>query len=299
MHLISLHGIHLSFILDWIFIFIVVILTLPLNIISPFERQFSLDDETISHPYKEDETFSIMGLAISVVGIPVLLMTIYHIYKREMKFSFHQTLMGYCVSISLAILVTSIIKVSVGRYRPDFISRCHVNITKVEEIYKTYTISKQVNFGPRNLYNTSICSNTDTYMINEGRKSFPSGHTSFAFSSLTYLSLFLAGKLRLYDGNFVFWKLLAVIIPNLFALYIALTRISDYRHHWQDVLVGGIIGIAFSLISYFYYFPFLNSTESYKPLQGRLRQYSLYQEHTGKTLPMFRDKDGEVTSLDE
>jgi len=46
-------GIHLSFILDWIFIIVIVILTIPLNIISPFERKFSIEDETISYPYNE------------------------------------------------------------------------------------------------------------------------------------------------------------------------------------------------------------------------------------------------------
>jgi len=293
MPMISFNGIHLSFILDWFFIFSVAIITVPINLISPFERQFSIEDETISHPYKEEESFSIFGLIILVIGIPILIMTLYHICHRELKYSFHQALMGYFVSIILAILVTSIMKVSVGRYRPDFISRCNVNVTKVEEEYKLYNISKQINFGPRNLYNTTICSNTNKFVINEGRKSFPSGHTSFAFSSLTFTSLFLAGKLHLYDGNYIFWKLLVVIVPNLLAMYIALTRISDYRHHWEDVLVGAIIGIAFSLISYFYYFPFLNSSEPYKPLQGRLKKYNIFQELSTKSLPLFKDKDNE------
>ncbi|KAL6633123.1 PAP2-domain-containing protein [Neocallimastix californiae] len=292
-------GIHLSFILDWIFIIGIVILTIPINIISPFERLFNIEDETISYPYKEKETFTIFGLAVSVIGIPAVIMTLYHLFKKELKYSFHQTIMGYCVSVTLALFVTSIIKVSVGRYRPDFISRCRVNLTKVEETYIKYNISKEINYGPRNLYDTSICTNKDKSLIDEGRKSFPSGHTSFAFSSLTYTSLFLAGKLHLCDGNFVFWKLFIVILPNLFALYIALTRVSDYRHHWQDVLVGAIIGIIFSLISYFYYFPYLNSEEPYKPLPGRLKKYNLFHEQSAKTLPVFRDRDSEVTNINE
>jgi len=258
----TLQKIQLSFIMDWFFIFLVVLVSIPINIISPFERQFRLDDDTISHPYKKEETFSVPYLIIVTVGFPTLVMTIYHIVYRDFKYGFHQSLMGFFVSVVLSSFVTSIIKVTVGRYRPDFISRCQVDIAKVETIYNSYNMSDYFDFGPRNLYNTTICSNPNKFIINEGRKSFPSGHSSFAFATLTYTSLFIAGKIQLYDGNFVFWKLLAVLIPNLFALYIAITRMSDYRHHWQDVVIGSLIGIIFSVVSYFYYFPFLNSPES-------------------------------------
>ncbi|ORX68447.1 acid phosphatase/Vanadium-dependent haloperoxidase [Anaeromyces robustus] len=291
MLLISFQRIQLSFLLDWFFVFLVTIGTGILSFVSPFERQFRIDDETISHPYVDDEMFSGLELALSGVVFPVLVISFYHLFNRDLKYAFHQAIMGICVSVTLCLFVTTLIKVSVGRFRPDFISRCQVNITKVEEIYKSYNISNQISFGPRNLYNTTICTNTNKFRLDEGRRSFPSGHTAFAFSSLTYTSLFLAGKLHLFDGNFILWKLIMVIIPNLLALFIGFTRLIDYRHHWQDVVVGGILGILFSSLSYFYYFPSLTSPEPHIPLQGRLRKYNVYQDHPGKTLPIFRDKN--------
>ena len=51
--------------MDWFFIFLVVLVSIPINIISPFERQFRLDDDTISHPYKKEETFSVPFLIVS------------------------------------------------------------------------------------------------------------------------------------------------------------------------------------------------------------------------------------------
>ena len=59
-------------------------------------------------------------------------------------------------------------------------------------------------------------------------------------------------------------------------------------------MVGSFIGILFAILSYFYYFPFLNSTEPYKPLQGRLTKYNILSDQPGKTLPVFRDRENEV-----
>jgi len=294
---ITFQKIQMTFIMDWIFIIILSLAIIPLSIIKPFERQFRLDDDTISHPYKKDETFSTPVLVFCGVGLPVILIICYHAYVRDLSYSLHQSIMGFCVSLSLAMFVTTLIKVSVGRFRPDFLSRCNVNITKVEQIYNTYKISSEIDFGPRTLYDTSICSNTDTHVLNEGRRSFPSGHSAFAFSSLFYLSLYIAGKIHLYDGNYIFWKLLMVVAPNLVALFIALTRIMDYRHHWQDVVIGSFIGIFFAALSYFYYFPLLNSPEPYKPLQGRLIKFNIVNDQPGKTLPLFRDRENEVINV--
>jgi hypothetical protein len=40
----------------------------------------------------------------------------------------------------------------------------------------------------------AICQNTDKSMMNDGFRSFPSGHSSFSSAGLIYLSLFIASK---------------------------------------------------------------------------------------------------------
>ena len=38
------------------------------------------------------------------------------------------------------------------------------------------------------------------------------------------------------------------------ATLIGISRVSDYRHHWQDVFAGALIGLVYALVSYTIYF---------------------------------------------
>ena len=60
-----------------------------------------------------------------------------------------------------------------------------------------------------------------------------------SFCGLGFISLYLAGKLHCFQaqGRGQGWKLCVALIPVTCALAIALTRYSDYRHHWQGILL--------------------------------------------------------------
>ncbi|OUM65104.1 hypothetical protein PIROE2DRAFT_7996 [Piromyces sp. E2] len=146
-----------------------------------------------------------------------------------------------------------------GRYRPDFISVCDVDFNKVEEQYNYYkNITNNENYGPRNLFNTTIC-RASPEVLYEERK--------IAFSNMTYLALYIAGQIHLLDKKSYIWKYLVVFIPFVFAIIVPLTRVMDYRHHWQDVTIGSFIGIFFAVITYFYYYPSLRNPNCDIPYQ--------------------------------
>ena len=64
-----------------------------------------------------------------------------------------------------------------------------------------------------------------------------------SFAGLGFLSLYLAGKLELFNGRGHVSKLAIVFTPLLAALLVGLSRVDDYWHHWQDVFAGAFIGM--------------------------------------------------------
>ena len=84
------------------------------------------------------------------------------------------------LAIPLNGVITDIIKLVVGRPRPDFAFRCWPDT------------GGQVPDG--GLTSDSISCTGDPDTITEGRKSFPSGHSSFSFASWGFVFLYLSGE---------------------------------------------------------------------------------------------------------
>jgi membrane-associated phospholipid phosphatase len=64
-----------------------------------------------------------------------------------------------------------------------------------------------------------------------------------SFAGLGFLSWYLAGKITVFDRRGHVAKLCIVIMPLLVAAMVAVSRVDDYWHHWQDVCAGGILGM--------------------------------------------------------
>jgi diacylglycerol diphosphate phosphatase/phosphatidate phosphatase len=113
----------------------------------------------------------------------------------------------------LTCFVTDVVKNAVGRPRPDLIERCKP---------KSGTPTDR-------LVTIDVCSELDHHTLHDGWRSFPSGHSSFAFSGLGFLSLFFSGQLHVFRPGTDLGRALFALAPILGAAMIAISRCEDYR----------------------------------------------------------------------
>ncbi|KAL8583985.1 hypothetical protein ACOMHN_048592 [Nucella lapillus] len=183
---------------------------------------------------------------ITVFAVPTVIFVGFYLLRRDSEDLIRATL-GVTLSIYIAGCITNIVKLAVGRPRPDFLSRCYPQGLP-DTIDFTYTVA---------------CPGNHQLVLN-GLKSFPSSHSSLSFASLVFVALYVAGKLRVFnDSRGKGWRFVAFLLPLLWALMIAITRTSDYHHHWQDVTVGSIIGIVVGYACYHQVYPCLCSVNSH------------------------------------
>ncbi|KAJ1912425.1 hypothetical protein IWQ60_009670 [Tieghemiomyces parasiticus] len=243
---------------DWLVAIIFAVAFFAIDKIAPFHRQFSLDNKSIMYPHKPD-TISPSMLIVIAFAVPVVFIFVISVFVRRSWFDLHQGWLGCVLALALTIVITDTLKITVGRHRPDFISRCQIDISEGVPTDP-----------PLGLSSVALCTQKNLKILYDGMKSFPSGHSSLSFAGMTFLSLYLAGKLHLYDRRGHTLKAFIVLIPLLGAALVAVSRTVDYRHHWQDVLVGSLIGIATAYFSYRHYYPSLSSPIAHRPYSPRI-----------------------------
>lgn len=136
-----------------------------------------------------------------------------HYYATKDRNELTRALLCLTLNFGLNGVLTCFLKVVVGRPRPCFFYRCFPD------------------GKGRDLKNCT----GDAASAMDGRKSFPSGHSSFAFASMVFVTLYLVRRLRVFDpankGNSL--RFITALSPILVAVSIAVSRTCDYHHHWQ------------------------------------------------------------------
>ncbi|KAL2101600.1 hypothetical protein ACEWY4_003361 [Coilia grayii] len=230
-----------------------------LKAVKPYRRGLFCGDPSITYPYVESEAIPdglLIAGGIIITGLTIALGECYRVRFRGVHSrAFVQNryisclykelgsfLFGCCVGQSL----TNMAKLSVGRLRPNFLSVCNV----------TY---ESLNCTPGTYIPHIVCKQPNEKMVEEARKSFFSGHASFAMYTMLYLAFYLQARLS-WRGARLLRPLVQFLLVML-AVYTGLSRISDYRHHPTDVIVGFLQG---GLTAYWVAFYISSMFKSYR-----------------------------------
>lgn len=155
---------------------------------------FSLDNVSIQYPFATVERVTVgeqsrspfnrasadreRGIVWSIVYsgiIPLAIIALWAVIARPDPHFVHVSILGLIATLFITAFVTDVIKNAVGRPRPDLISRCGPERGTPDHALVSYT----------------VCNATNEHILHEGWRSFPSGHSSFAFGGLGYLAMYV------------------------------------------------------------------------------------------------------------
>ncbi|MEW5306943.1 MAG: hypothetical protein WDW36_009371 [Sanguina aurantia] len=195
---------------------IIINATIPFGAIKPRHRYFSTLDPDISYP-DNGSTISGTVLFILVFVLPAVVITGVTLSQRAWV-DWHHAILCYAEAFGLASGWKRWMNL-VGVLRPHWLA--------------------------------TLATGEDS-KIQDGRQSYPSGHSAYMFFSMTLLTLFAFGRTRILVGPSKghFAKALLCLTPIVLATYVAMTRIADYQHHPADVNAGCVIGILSGAFAY-------------------------------------------------
>ncbi|CAG9981875.1 unnamed protein product, partial [Clonostachys byssicola] len=218
--------------------------------VKPFHALFFVNDVRISFPFAEVERVSVPWNIIYALFVPLSVLLLVNFFARSSAAKHEATYLAFFISIALSQLLTDILKNAVGRPRPDLLSRCVPSASA--------TTTKPVDI--------TACTAPDSRVLQDGWRSFPSGHSSFSFAGLGFLALFLSGQLGAFRlGTRDLGRALVCFTPLVGAALIAISRCEDYRHDVYDVCVGSAIGMTVAYWSYRRHWPRLSSHRCDEP----------------------------------
>ncbi|KAG9320532.1 hypothetical protein KVV02_004916 [Mortierella alpina] len=223
-----------SYIFDWVFCVLLLVLFFLLDRIQPYHREFSVEDRSIMYEFIPKETIPVWALVLISAVFPVVVIVIIGLGVRRSPYDVHNGILGLLVAILLTTMFTQVIK-----------------------------------DPPLGLWNVGVCTQTDALILKDGMRAFPSGHASTVFAGLVYIALWMGGKMHVFDRRGYSLKSVILIIPILAAILVAITRVQNYRHSGVDVTWGAIIGIIFAIFAYLQYYPVLTAADCQVPFPPR------------------------------
>ncbi|XP_076647460.1 phospholipid phosphatase 1 isoform X2 [Halictus rubicundus] len=226
-------------------LFVVLLAVLEFGTVPQQRIGFYCNDPKISLKFRGD-TISLALLLSGSILVPFLVMWIAE-YICHPADSYDTTLGSagsrakqvwlwyghYAIGIIALTIICDVMKTLIGEPRPHFLDTCKpreaVNCT--DQYVGSYT-----------------CTNTaeSEWFISDSSKSFPSGHSALSMYTSVFLVWYLQNRLP--NQTFLLKPWLQCMV-FLWTVICSLTRISDNRHHWWDVLAGCVFGLTCSVLT--------------------------------------------------
>ncbi|KAL0546236.1 hypothetical protein IC582_016142 [Cucumis melo] len=223
--------------MDWLMVLVLMFMYFGIYLIHPFQRFVGSDMITHLKCPLITVTVPFWTVPLYAVVLPIGIFVLVYMRRRD-AYDLHDAILGILFSVLVTGVLTETTKNAVGWPRPDFFWRCFPDGNEVYD----------------RLGNV-VCHGKKSFVL-DGYKSFPSGHASWSFAGLGFLSLYLSGKLKVFEhGGGHVAKLLLVLLPLLIAYIVGIFMVNDYMHHPQDVFFGSLMGLLVAKLVYLQFFP--------------------------------------------
>lgn len=145
-------------------------------------------------PFTEHETVPLWLLIAVAIAAPIVIVAIISlifvpgstvptgtpkslIWRRKL-WELHAGWLGLALSIVAAWLITNGMKNLFGKPRPDLLSRCEPDLANLAKYIVGGNAAIDDTSISGRLVSAEICKNTDKYKLEDGFRSYPSGHSS-------------------------------------------------------------------------------------------------------------------------
>uniref|UniRef100_A0A3B4AWB0 Phospholipid phosphatase 1 n=1 Tax=Periophthalmus magnuspinnatus TaxID=409849 RepID=A0A3B4AWB0_9GOBI len=253
-----------------------VLVALPFLILTPqhnpFKRGFFCNDESIRYPLKDDTiSYQLLGGVMIPFTLIVLVcgecLSVYLSRIRNQSVGtryvarVYKAVGSYVFGAAASQSLTDIAKYTIGRLRPNFLAVCQPSWDKI-------------NCNAGGYVENFTCAG-ESFLVDEARLSFYSGHSSFSMYCMMFIVLYIQARLksnwtRLLRPTFQFFLIAT-------AVYVGLSRVSDYKHHWSDVLMGLLQGGLVAILNV------MVSQEEEDATQTNLQENPSRENHYGST----------------
>lgn len=228
---------------------------------------FSIGDASISYTYATSDSVPYWAAVVVPLIFFVISLGVGEFVKAR---ALQTAAAAFAVSMHLLIdvigcfaivgVLTDVFKNLVGRLRPDFLSRCGP---------AGEGSSSEAQWGGSLSTPTCVAPTVDADALEDGHRSFPSGHSSTVFVlavySVAYCVWAFGPRIKALEvaarraGPRSFGaRLLAtlagavslvwILLQLSFAWGTAVSRVVDFRHHPSDIVGGALLGTMFAVL---------------------------------------------------